>query len=254
MVNVGDWYRELDTIAPFNTAEAWDNVGILVGSADMPVKSVLFALDVTNAVIDEAKEYGCELIITHHPIIFEPLKALPAESLVYKLAAAGISVISAHTNLDVAANGVNHAFAQMLGLKNVRGLQMLQGDIALGRVGELEEPLSAKELALVLKQRINVGTVRLVEGIEKISTVAICGGSGCMLLHDAVRAGAQALITGEAKHNELLLAKELGITLIDAGHHNTEVVVIRPLAEMLENKFSGCKIFISSAEEPASYV
>ena len=254
MLTVADFYRELDTFAPFATAETWDNVGLLVGSPDMPVKRVLFALDVTEDVLAEAKAMCCELIISHHPVIFTPIKSLSAENIVYKLVAAGIAVICAHTNLDLANGGVNDILTDIFELSDVRGLQMQENGCLLGRIGKLKTPITADNLALFVKQRLNAGAVRIIRGQDEISTVAVCGGSGCMLLHDAKKAGAQALITGEAKHNELILARELGITLIDAGHHNTEIVALMPLMKKFAKTFDGCELFVSKAAEPACYL
>ena len=254
MLSVADFYRELDALAPFSTAEKWDNVGLIVGSMHVPASRVLLALDVTDFVLEEAKNLGCGLIITHHPPIFKPISSLSAESMAYKLAAAGIALISAHTNLDVANGGVNDALVKKLGFANSRGLQPYSEDLWLGRICELEAPLSSKELVELVKRQLGVGTVRLVDCGKPIRTVAVCGGSGFVVLQDAVNAGAQAIITGEGRHDELLLASELGITLIDAGHHNTEAVVLEPLMNALSERLSGCEIFISRETEPALYI
>lgn len=126
MKTVEDIYRVLDGLAPFADAESWDNCGILVGNRKNGVHAALVALDVTAQVIDEAARQGCGLIISHHPVIFSPLKAVCENSMVYRLIREDIAVISAHTNLDVAGQGVNAALAARLGLSNTRGLQALK--------------------------------------------------------------------------------------------------------------------------------
>ncbi|WP_052446679.1 Nif3-like dinuclear metal center hexameric protein [Candidatus Soleaferrea massiliensis] len=126
---VGDIYRTIDTkIAPFSLAESWDNPGLLIGGEELPVKKVLLAMDATDAVAEEAVSKRAELIVTHHPVIFSPIKRVEADSVVYKLIRNGISVISAHTNLDIAAGGVNDALAETLGLEQIEGFAQSGAD------------------------------------------------------------------------------------------------------------------------------
>ena len=124
MPTIGDVYKAINEIAPFSLAEDWDNVGLLIGSKDQQAARVLTALDATDAVIDEAAQWGAQLIVTHHPVIFSPLKAIPADSTVYRLIRQGIGVISAHTNLDIADGGVNDQLARLLGLTDLRPLKV----------------------------------------------------------------------------------------------------------------------------------
>lgn len=119
---VGDFYDTINAFAPFSTARSGDNVGLLVGGREQPVQRALLALDCTGAVLEEAIDLGAQLIVTHHPVIYQPLSALRSDSLPYRAAAAGIAVLSAHTNLDMAAGGVNDALAARLGLQNIRPL------------------------------------------------------------------------------------------------------------------------------------
>lgn len=130
MLKVKDYYNAIDEIAPFRLAESWDNVGLIVGGACDSANKVMLALDVTNKVIDEAVESDIDLIITHHPVIFHPLKSLSSSSLVYKLAAHGIAVISAHTNLDIAQGGVNDALAEKIGLIDIKPLAVTEIDLS----------------------------------------------------------------------------------------------------------------------------
>ena len=135
-------------IAPFSLAESWDNSGLLVGDGEREVKAALLCLDITLPAIRQAQRVGAQLIISHHPVIFHPLKRVMANSPVYALIEAGIGAICAHTNLDVARGGVNDCLAQALGLMDIRPLG--EGPEGLGRMGELRQPLSAAKLAALV--------------------------------------------------------------------------------------------------------
>ncbi len=220
---------------PVETACDFDNPGILVGDPNSEVSKAIVALDCTPDVIKTAKNSGCQLIITHHPIIFEPLKKVLADSLVYMLIKSGISVISMHTNLDVGIGGVNDALCDMLELKNVQKVEA--GDGYLLNSGLLSPVLSADELALYIKKKLG-GAVKYVGCDKKIEKVLVCSGSGGSYLQDAVRLGCEALITADVKHNVFLDAQRLNIALYDAGHFNTEDVITEPLKSLLEQNIS----------------
>lgn len=244
MATVGTYYDAIDSFAPFATAETWDNVGLLIGSRQMDVSRVLLALDVTGSVLEEAVALGANLIITHHPVIFTSISRLDGESLVYRAAAAGISVISAHTNLDIAKDGVNDALAQRLGLTGIRPLRA-QGEPSLGRLGELPHPMGPHALAALVKERLDAPGVRYTCGDSAILTVVVCGGSGAELLGDARELGAQALVTGEAAHHWFLAAGEMGMTLVDGGHFATENPVLESLQQRLSALISDAPITVS---------
>jgi dinuclear metal center YbgI/SA1388 family protein len=241
MYTVHDWYKAIDSFAPFETAMAFDNCGLQVGDFRLATDRALIALDLTAQVIDEAVGLGIGLIITHHPALFHPIKQLHTEDLVYRLAAQGIALISAHTNLDIAEGGVNDALARRLNLANVRPFV----SDGLGRLGDLPQAMSPRDFALQVKTSLGATGVRLAAGKQFIQTVAVCGGSGGDLIVEALSAGAQVLVTGEAKHHELLQAQEIDVSLVDAGHYFTEAVVIEPLAERLRGLLSGAEVVVS---------
>lgn len=220
---------------PVETACDFDNPGILVGDLNTEVTKAVIALDCTLDVIETAQKCGCQLIITHHPIIFEPLKKVLADSLVYKLIKSGISVISMHTNLDVGIGGVNDALCSALELKNVKKVE--SGDGYLLNSGLLSPVLCADELALYIKKRLG-GAVKYVGCDKKIEKVLVCSGSGGSYLQDVSRLGCDALITADVKHNVFLDAKRLNVALFDAGHFDTEDVITEPLKRLLEQNFS----------------
>lgn len=226
--------RFLDSVSPFETALSFDNVGLLVGNEQDEVSGILVTLDCFDEVIDRAEDLGANLIITHHPIIFSPLKAVTDESLVYRLISKKISVISVHTNLDIAEGGVNDALCTALGLYDVE--TVVAEDGFLLRMGELDEAEDPYGFARHVKETLG-GGVKFVAGDRDILKVMVCGGSGSDYLFDAFKNGADALVTSDVKHHLFIEAGKLGISLYDAGHFNTEDVVIAPLCRDLSAAF-----------------
>lgn len=340
MPSLEDVYNAVNTLAPFELAMDWDNAGLLIGGKDDPVTRALVALDVTDTVLDEAVRTKAQLLVTHHPVIFHPIKRIETGSLPYRLIQSGIGVISAHTNLDIAEGGVNDRLAQALGLGCVEGLEEtgespfykvsvnipgtyadkvyhemadagagMLGDYSrcgflvrgegrfqpgagahphtgspghlefvdevrldmlvapdklsqvvaamkaahpyeepaydvlenravrrrawLGRIGVLEQPMCPEAFAAYVKERLRVGGVKYVSGGAPVRRVAVCGGNGAGLLRLAKDRGCQALVTGESKHDILLAAAGMGMTMIDAGHYATEAVVLRHFRDRL---------------------
>ncbi len=232
----------LEEWCPKSTAASYDNVGFLVGDQNQEITKILVALDCTSRVIEEAKNLGANLIVTHHPIIWAPLKNITEQTRVFKLIKNGISVISCHTNLDVAKGGVNDCLAKALGLKSVKILDNLEGDFS-SRYGELDKALTPDEFALYVKEKLNT-VVRFSTGKTNIKRVAICGGAGSEMLVPALLSGCDALVTADVKHSTFITAEEKGLTLIDAGHFNTENMIISPLAEYIRTR-SGIEVFVS---------
>lgn len=229
-MTVQDILTFLNGRAPFATAEEWDNVGLLVGDTDAPVNRVLVALDTTDGALATAKALDADLILTHHPVIFAPLKRLDSNGLPYRLASAGIGLVAAHTNLDKATDGVNDALAARFGLENIT--VAADGMTRLGTLPDATDPATfAKQVATAL----DTG-VRVAAGDTPIRTVAVCGGSGGDFLPDLVDV-ADAFVTGEVKHHHWLQAVAEGITLIEAGHYATEVPVVDTLCHWLQEAF-----------------
>ena len=230
-MQVLDVYNFLNEIAPVGTALSFDNVGILVGDPSKEVKKAVVCLDCTPKVLELAVKESAELIITHHPIIFEPLKSLikGEDNVVYGCIENGVSVISMHTNLDVAVGGVNDCLANALELVDVQNIVDDEGFCF--KKGALKSTMSTTELADYVKQKLG-GNVRFTAVEKQIKTVAVCGGSGGSELSLAMQ-NADAFITADVKHNLFIEAISKDYPLLDAGHYHTENVVVKPLIQKL---------------------
>lgn len=344
MSTIKDIYDYIDKIAPFETAMDFDNCGLIVGGYSVVVTQVLLALDITASVIKEAKEKGANLIISHHPVIFNPIKKLDSNSMPYLLCKNEIGAICAHTNLDMAEGGVNTCLANLLNIKYREGLSLykskkynkiivfvptdytdkvkgtmakagagtlgnyegcsfksqgvgsflptdtaipflgkagkyenvneeklemicpsikiesvisamkkvhpyeepaydifetgaLKEEIYCGIIGNLEDDLSPKEFAEFVKKSLDCNGVRYIAGRKPIKKVAVCSGAGGDYIYKAIKKGADAFVTGEIKHHEILSAISAGVTVVDAGHFCTEDIVINPLIKKLSDNF-----------------
>ena len=222
-------FDAINRAADFSTAMDFDNPGFLVGDPQEEVRGVLCALDVTDGVIDEAVARGANVIVTHHPIIFHPLKRVTADTLVWRCIRAGLSVICAHTNLDAAAGGVNDILCGKLDLREVC---LPQGGEGMLRAGTLDRGMAPAEFAYYVKQKLDLPALRYSDGGRPIRRVAVCGGAGGSFLQAALADGCQALVTGDVKHDVFLEALHRGITLVDAGHFGTEQHVVPYLAQL----------------------
>ena len=231
MSTVKDIYSFLDTLAPFSSAAPWDNTGPSVGDLSKDVKKVMLSLDVTKEVIDEAIKENVDLVITHHPLIFEGVKSVTANSLLFKAVSSGITFISCHTSLDIAKNGVNDCLANAVGIKNVVSTE----EDEFLKIGEIEE-MTEDNFVSRLKEKLNCNVLYNATG-NNIKKVAFCSGAGGDLFNLAKEKGADALLTGEAKYHEFLDASFNNITIFACGHFETEIVVIDPLKEKLEKEF-----------------
>lgn len=225
----------LQELAPFETAEGFDNAGLLLGRREQPVRRVLVALDATLDVVREAKEIGAELIVTHHPLFFHPRKNLveedPEARIACEMIRGEIALLSAHTNLDQTTLSGSACSARLLGLKNLRQKGYLF-------IGDLETPLSAG----ALRQKITAALrfpARLYGQEEwKISCLAVAGGADDGDWLTARQEGAQALLTGEVRHHNALAATMEGFALLDGGHYGTEAPLVPALAEYLQNRLN----------------
>lgn len=235
-------YDFLDKIAPFEHKLPDDPVGLMVGSMDDEISSVILALDATPNVVSEALKEGAQLIITHHPVIYHPLKTLESDSVPYLAARHGINIISAHTNLDMANEGVNKQLALSLGLDDI----VIEEDICMAS-GKLKQPMSTRDFALHVKQSIKSNGVRYTQNNKTIRTVAVTGGSGSEYIPIVTSRGIDAFVTGEIPHHMILAAVNLGLVVVDGGHFKTEDVVIEPLRKMLEDEF--CEITFKKSQQ-----
>lgn len=345
MIKVKNIYEFIDSFAPFNISMDFDNCGLLVGDINSNINNVLVSLDITNNVVKEAKNLGANLIISHHPVIFKPIRNVMYESVVYKLIENNISAICAHTNLDMAEDtGVNTCLANILGLTglsplsiynsenynkivifvpednskdvirvmsnagagvlgnysecsfsssgvgafrpreksnpfigksgsyeevnecrvemicskaktqsvieamlNVHPYEMpaydifetssIKHDISCGLIGALENEYNADSFAHYVKNKLKCNGIRYFNFNDNIKTVALCSGAGGDMISEAINKGADAFITGEIKHHEILLAEQNHVSVFDAGHFKTEDIVIQPLIDKLHKQF-----------------
>ncbi len=229
MITVRDLLDMLQQKAPYETAESWDNTGLAVGSEQQTITKVVVALDVTEESLAYAIAEQADVLLTHHPLLFEPLKVLQADSLAYRLAQSGIAAVSAHTNLDKTVGGVNDCLAEQLLLKDVT-----VAPDGMSRIGTLPQGFSSSAFAEFVAERLHT-TVRVKEGTEEIYAVAVCGGAGAELvlpLLDTV----DAAVTGEMKHHEWLSVSS-SKTVVDGGHYATEIVVLPRVCEWISQEF-----------------
>ena len=213
-------------------AESWDAVGLVCGDPAETVHSVLFAVDPTAAVVDEAVAAGVDLVVTHHPLLLTPVHGVPADDpkgrLVHRLVRAGAGLFVAHTNADRAPeHGVNDALAAVLGLRDPVPLQpdAVRPGAGLGRLGTLDpEPLGAFAARVAAALPATAGGVRAAGDPDRVvRTVAVCGGSGGSLVDAAAAAGADVLLTSDLKHHAVSEALEAGgPALVDVAHWASE--------------------------------
>ncbi len=253
MITVKDVSDFIDEIAPYKTQCSWDNCGILIGNPEAKIKKIGLCLDLTEETLENAKKNGADLIITHHPAIFSGQKSFLSDNLIYKTAMSSIAVISAHTCFDCADGGVNDILCEILGLSDVKPVSSEELSAPMVRMGKTEKEYTPEELAKLVSEKLHT-TVRLVDGKDKISSVAVCGGAGMDFLFDAIKSGAGAYITGEIKHHEMLLAKEKGITVISAGHFETEYPAMNKLKDILAKKFKELDFVLVEQSNPVKYI
>lgn len=235
-ITVGDIYRLIDGFAPFSMQQGYDNSGICVGSGAMPVTRILTALDITRDVVCEARAKNCDLIISHHPVIFTPLRRLSPDDPAVMLAAGSIAAICTHTSFDSAEGGMNDLLAERLGLEVIEPLEF-EGGKPIGYVCSIAREHSAAELAQLCKERLGCRVVRYTDTDRAVSRIAICSGSGGGLLDAAAEKCCGALITGDVKHSSFIEAHNSGFCLIDAGHFYTENIFHESLAERIKAAF-----------------
>ncbi len=240
MITVNNILSFLSQKYPLNTACDFDNVGLLVGDGSATVTKAVVCLDCDINAVNFAAQNGANLIITHHPVIFDGLKSVTDGTVVYELIKNGISVISMHTNLDIAVGGVTEQLCEAIDLKNVTPF-VAHNDFLI-RSAECAES-TADELAKIIKASLNTA-VRYADSGNTISKVLVCSGSGGDFLEDVICGGYDALIAADIKHNVFINALNHGVTVFDAGHYNSENVIVKPLCDELSLEFSNIKFSI----------
>lgn len=261
MASVKEFYRAMDEWAPFETQMDFDNAGFLVGHGDAQVDKVLVALDITQEVVEEAEKLGCQLIVSHHPVIFHPAKAVTDETVTGRtllaLTEAKIAAICCHTNLDAAQDGVNDCLAQALGLQEIAqlhpdGVDRKGRTYGIGRVGLCHQPgMSAADYAERVKMLLGGAGVRYTDGGRPVRRVAVGGGSCGSMLADAVAMGCDTFVTADVKYDQFLEARAMGLNLMDAGHYATENVICAKIAQYLAGQFPQVTVLVSHRHKEA---
>lgn len=245
-MTVREIYNFLDTYCPYELAAEWDNPGLNVGRMEAAVGRVLLAMDITDEVIETAQKGGFQLIVTHHPLLFTPIKQVNSETptgrYILRLAESGIAHIACHTNLDSAEGGVNTCLAAACGIEDAEPFD------GLGRMGRAETTFSA--LIARLKKQLPSKLCIGVRSHEEVRRIAVVGGSGGSMLEEAAKLGCDTFVTGEFKHHHGLLARDLGMNLVMLGHYETEYLALAPLAEALKQRFPALSVELMEQKPP----
>lgn len=254
-ITVENIIEKLNILAPEHLAQNWDNIGLQIGSNNQKVSKILLALDATTKVIDEAIALGADMIITHHPLIFSPLKSIvednPKGNNVYRLIKNNISLYVMHTNFDTAFGGTNDILGAKIGLKNMSVINPDENGMGIGRIGETGTTTTMKELSQILKDQLDLSYVRVVGDINTpVNKVAICTGSGMSFIESTI-GKADVFITGDVKYHEAQDAKDMGMGIIDVGHYGSENIAMPSIKVYLDEfaKKENIEIVVSEINE-----
>ncbi|MBR2847575.1 MAG: Nif3-like dinuclear metal center hexameric protein [Clostridia bacterium] len=241
---------KIESFAPLAMACEGDNPGLMFGKRDKEINRVLVALDVDMGVIREAAEKGADLIVTHHPLMFDPIRQIneetPAGRCLLELAENGIALYSAHTNLDSAKGGLNDIFADKLGISGTKPIEITYTDengtdYGIGRVGAIEKETTLADFATFVCKCFDLPSTNFVgDGNAKVKTVAVCSGSGADMISKKLAAEADVYVTGDVKYSGARKFASLDLNLITAGHYETEICAMEVFKEIL----SGCPLEI----------
>ena len=251
MATVSDIIDVMNTLAPRLLAEKWDNVGLQIGDPQQNVKNIWIALDPTLPVLDAACRENVDLLITHHPLIFRPLKSIdfqtPLGSLLNMAVRHQLAVFSAHTNLDIVAGGINDLLSERIGLTHLKPLRKTSDPCeiqspetdgraqGLGRIGNLESPLELVAFAKMIKQKLGLKTIRFAGNSSlTVTEAAVCSGSGSDLLPDFFASSAEVYVSGDLKYHDARDVEAANLGLIDIGHFSSEKLIIHALSERLK--------------------
>jgi len=261
-MQIKDILAVLEAVAPPHLQESYDNAGLIVGDPETPVTGVLFCLDSTEAVVDEAIRKGCNLVVAHHPIVFRGLKRLNGanyvERTVIQAIRKNVALYAIHTNLDnVHRQGVNARIAGRLGLEHTRILAPKPGfpDIGAGLLGTLPAPMAETDFLAHLKTALRASCVRHTALLKKpVQQIAVCGGSGSFLLPDALRAGADAFVSADFKYHEFFDADQR-LLIADVGHYESEQFTIELLYEIIREKYPNFALHLTEVNtNPVNYL
>ena len=261
MIKVKDVANAIEEFAPCTLQESYDNTGLQVGDPEMNVTAALLCLDVTEDILNEAKRRGCNMIISHHPLLFGGLKSVTGKDSVQRIVIRAIkeniAIYSAHTNLDSTWNGVSHEIAHSLNLKDIEVLSPKEenGNAGLGVVGNIS-PLPKLEFLRNLKELFNVKSLRFSSQSPQlvIRRVAICGGAGISLTNAAVNMKADVLVTGDVKYHEFVTHAN-DILIADIGHYESELCTKKIFSRIIREKFPNFVTYFAESEKnPINYI
>ncbi len=244
MTTVKNIYDFINSVAPYDSQEEWDNSGHLVGDFRKEVKKVVMALDCTKDVVAFAKDVNADLVFTHHPLIFGGIKNVLSDTAVYCLVNSDIAFLCAHTNFDKAECGINANLAKILGLND--SYTMCDGFVA---VGSLDTPMSMDDFAEYVEQRLGTAGLRYTDTDKLIKTVAVGGGACGEFMWDTLEK-ADCFVTGDLKYHEMLDASEKGRAVISAGHFETENAAFLMFKDYLEQVFTDVEFIVAPRENP----
>ncbi len=246
MTKLGELIEYLETVAPLHFQENYDNSGLIYGDKNSEIKSVLISLDLTEAVLEEAIKLDCNVVISHHPIIFRGIKKFQdhyVDRAIVKAIKNDIAVYAIHTNLDsVIENGVNGKICDKIGIIDYQILSPKKAldennNVGAGMIGRIENPMEEKDFLDHLKKSMELKVVKHTVFLgRKVNKIAVCGGSGSFLLNDALKQKADVFITSDFKYHEFFDA-DGRIVIIDIGHYESERFTINLLYELISNKF-----------------
>ena len=266
-VNLQEVCSSFETLWPLSGAEAWDSVGLVCGNPKQSISRVLLCVDITDQTIQEAIDYGCELILSHHPLLFQPVNFLAEDSLkgslVSKAIRGQIAIYSAHTNADIVESGVSEVFAQKLGLTNLKPLipDASNHQIGHGRFGILPRALSLAELASLVNEALTSTSAPVrVAGVASaiVSTVAVLGGAGDSFIYEALQSDVDCFITSDLRHHVVLDAiceiRSRPMNIIDVSHFGAESLWLGVAAAQLTKANSNVEFMVSKVNtDPWSF-
>ncbi len=244
MTTVKNIYDYINSAAPFDTAEQWDNSGFLVGDFRKPVKRAVVTLDVTKEAALYAQSIDADLIISHHPIIFGGVNAVKKGSALYTAVNNDIAVISAHTNFDKAKNGINDNLCKILGLNDIK-----QIEDSFISYGSLDYEMSIDDFVQYVSDILDVSGIRYTDTEKPINTVAV-GGGACEEYASLVLQYADCFVTGDMKYHQMLDFAENDMAVISAGHFETEAMAFKMLMEDLKNLFTDVEFYWGNQKNP----
>lgn len=244
MTTVKNIYDYINSVAPFDTAEQWDNSGFLVGDFRKLVKKAVVTLDVTKEVAEYAESLGADLIISHHPVIFGGVKSVKKGSALYSVIHNDIAVVSAHTNFDMAENGINDNLCKILGFADIKQIEN-----SFLFYGSLDYDMSIDDFAQYVSDTLDVSGIRYTDTEKPIKTVAV-GGGACEEYAELALEAADCFVTGDMKYHQMLDMAERDMAVISAGHFETEAMAFKMFMAELEKLFPDVEFYWGNQKNP----